>query len=93
MGKYSVALSDEARKHLKLWHKSGNKVVIKRIERIIRELEEHPQTGIGKPEQLKYQMTGLWSRKLDDKNRIVYDIRESEVSVYILSAKGHYTDH
>lgn len=92
MGKYSVDLSDEAKKHLKLWHKSGNKVVVNRIERIFDELAEHPQTGIGKPEQLKHQFSGLWSRKLDEKNRIVYDIRESEIAVYIVSARGHYAN-
>lgn len=92
MGKYSVDLSDEAKEHLKLWHKSGDKAVIKRIDRIFEELAEHPQTGIGKPERLKHQFSGLWSRKLDEKNRIVYDIRESEVAVYIVSARGHYAD-
>jgi len=92
MGKYSVDLSDEAKEHLKLWHKSGDKAVTKRIERIFEELAEHPQTGIGKPERLKHQFSGLWSRKLDEKNRIVYDIREREVAVYIVSARGHYAD-
>jgi len=92
MGKYSIAVSDEAKKHLRLWHKSGDKAVIKRIDRIFEELAEHPQTGIGKPERLKHQLSGLWSRKLDDKNRIVYDIQESEVAVYIVSARGHYKD-
>lgn len=92
MGKYSIAVSDEAREHLRLWHKSGDKAVIKRIDRIFEELAEHPQTGIGKPERLKHQLSGLWSRKLDEKNRIVYDIQESKVSVLIVSARGHYKD-
>jgi len=92
MGKYSIAVSDEAREHLRLWHKSGDKAVIKRIERIFEELAEHPQTGIGKPERLKHQLSGLWSRKLDEKNRIVYDIQESKVSVLIVSVRGHYKD-
>jgi toxin YoeB len=92
MGKYSLVLSNEAKEHLRIWHRSGDKAAIKRIEQIFVELAEHPQKGIGKPERLKHQLSGLWSREIDKKNRIVYDIRDTEIAVYIVSAKGHYTD-
>ena len=88
MGKYSVDLSNEAKENLKLWHKSDNKVAIKRIEQIFEELAEHPRTGIGKPERLKHHLSGLWSREIDKKNRIVYDIRDVEIAVFIVSKDG-----
>ena len=53
MEKYSVALSPRVKEELKSIYKSRNKRVIKKIETLIKELSEHPQTGTGKPEQLK----------------------------------------
>ena len=53
---------------------------------------EHPFIGKGKLEQLKHEFSGLWFRRLDEKNRLVYDVREENVTVYVLSAKGHYDD-
>ena len=93
MGRFSVVILPKAETHLKEWKKSGNKTVIKRIELILKELEDHPETGIGKPERLKYQLSEKWSRELDKKNRMIYVIYEFEVIVEISSAKGHYNDH
>ncbi len=92
MGRYTVTLSDTAKKHLALHHRSGNKVIIKRIERIFVELGEHPFTGIGKPELLKHDLSGLWSRRLDEKNRLVYEVNEESITVSVVTAKGHYLD-
>ncbi|MEO6287047.1 MAG: Txe/YoeB family addiction module toxin [Dyadobacter sp.] len=65
MGRYSVTFSDRAKKDLSFLHKSGGKSLIKRIERIFEELGENPYSGIGKPEQLKNNLSGLWSRRID----------------------------
>ncbi|MDP2058823.1 MAG: type II toxin-antitoxin system YoeB family toxin [Flavobacteriaceae bacterium] len=59
MGKYIVILTDTAIKHLQLHKKSGNKVTLKKIETVLTELENHPHTGTGKPEQLKYSTSIL----------------------------------
>ena len=67
MGRYFVVLTDTTKQQLVKLHKSGDKIVIRRIERILNELSEHPFEGIGKPEQLKYEFSGLWSRRLDKK--------------------------
>lgn len=91
MEKYSVALSPRAKEELKSVHKSGNKAAIKKIETLIRELAEHPQTGTGKPEQLK-GVEGVWSRRIDKKNRLIYMIKEDEIIVLVLSVLGHYDD-
>ena len=92
MGRYFVVLTDTTKQQLVKLYKSGDKIVIRRIERILNELSEHPFDGIGKPEQLKYEFSGLWSRRLDKKNRLVYSVTEEIVTVFVLSVKGHYRD-
>ena len=90
MGKYIVTLSETAKLHLALHYRSGQKNVVKRIERIIEELGEHPEAGIGKPELLKNNLSGMWSRRIDAKHRMIYRIEKETITVYVISAKGHY---
>ncbi|GMV77587.1 MAG: hypothetical protein AMXMBFR79_07220 [Chitinophagaceae bacterium] len=71
MGKYLIELSDIAIKHLSQHKKSGNVATINKIETIIEELSEHPYTGTGQPEALKYQLQGYWSRRINHKDRII----------------------
>jgi len=92
MGRYSIDIEKMAKKQLADLYKLGNKADIKKVEVIIMELEEHPETGIGNPEQLKYELSGFWSRRINSKDRLVYKINELEVIVTLLSAKGHYFD-
>lgn len=92
MGKYFVTISESAKVQLVKHYKSGDKALIKRIERIFEELSEHPFIGIGKPEPLKHELAGLWSRRLDEKNRFVYSVVEESITVFVVSAKGHYSD-
>lgn len=92
MGKYSIRVDKEARKDLEKIYRSGNKTDISKIEKIFRELEEHPKTGTGKPEVLKHELVGLWSRQINKKDRLVYEIVDMEVLVIILSVQGHYSD-
>jgi len=92
MEKYKIAVSESAMKHLAKWKKSGQVAAIKKIERIFKELSKTPFTGIGSPEPLQYEFSGLWSRKIDKKNRIIYQVQENIVTVFIISAKGHYLD-
>lgn len=92
MGRYSLKISEKAKKELSILHKSGDKILIKRIEKILEELGDNPYSGIGKPEQLKHNLSGLWSRRLDKKNRLVYEVIEEIVTIYIVAVKGHYSD-
>jgi toxin YoeB len=91
MGRYIVEVSQDARKHLQEIHRSGNKSLIRKVEQLFLELSEHPYTGTGKPEQMKY-ISVMWSRRLDKKNRIRYAVSEEFSTVYVLSALGHYGD-
>ena len=92
MGRYRVITLPRADKDIEDYKKSGNKIALSRIERIFVELELHPQIGIGKPEMLKHDYSGFWSREINKKNRIIYEIKETEVIVKVISAKGHYGD-
>ncbi|MFN8339254.1 MAG: Txe/YoeB family addiction module toxin [Saprospiraceae bacterium] len=66
-------------------------LTIKKLEKITIELTESPYTGIGQPEQLKHHLTGYWSRRLNQKDRIIYQVIEyPEGAVVIVSALGHY---
>ncbi len=92
MEKYSLNVQPNARKHLQIHHRSGDRNTIKRIEQIFEELSEHPETGIGSPERLKHQLTDYWSREINRKDRLIYHIHEATVTVTVISAKGHYSD-
>jgi toxin YoeB len=92
MGKYSVKLAAQAEKDLIQIYKSGDKSSIKRLEQIFSELKESPYKGIGKPKPLKHQYTGFWSRRINKKDRIIYQVNEDIVSVFVVSAKDHNDD-
>ena len=69
------------------WQKQDKKT-IKRINSLIKDIQRNPIAGIGKPEQLKENLSGLWSRRIDDANRIVYRITDDAIE--ILAVKNHY---
>jgi toxin YoeB len=92
MGKYFIELEDIARKDLKSHYKSGNRSTIKKIEKILLELTENPFVGEGRPEELKHNLKGYWSRRINQKDRIVYRVEEEIVTVFVVSAIGHYSD-
>lgn len=67
-----------------------DKKTLKRINTILRDIERNTFDGIGKPEPLKGNLSGMWSRRIDGSNRIVY--YEQDNIIYIVSCKGHYDD-
>ncbi|HWV73820.1 MAG TPA: Txe/YoeB family addiction module toxin [Pseudosphingobacterium sp.] len=92
MVRYSIDIEKKVKKQLANLYKSGNKADIKKIETIFAELEKHPTIGTGNPEQLKYALSGFWSRRINQKDRLIYKIDDLEVVVTVLSAIGHYDD-
>lgn len=92
MGKFEVIVSDKAKKDLLEIRKSGDKASIRKIELIIAELYIHPETGTGKPERLKFDLAGYWSRRINRKDRLIYLIENEIITVTIVSAVGHYQD-
>jgi len=71
-----IIYSDEAERDIKYWKKSGNKIVQKKIQQLLDAINESPFDGIGKPEPLKYNLSGLWSRRINYEHRIVYQVLE-----------------
>ena len=69
------------------WQKE-NKNTLKKINQLIRDIERNPFEGIGKPEPLKGNLSGWWSRRIDDTHRIVYRIKNNYLE--ILQCKEHY---
>ena len=87
---YEVNILPEAEAHI-IWHKrSGNKAVVNKIVNLLEELENHPRSGTGKPEQLKHNLAGKWSRRINREHRLIYTIEDNKVIVEVISAKGHY---
>ena len=61
---------------------------MRRINTLIRDIQRDPFTGIGKPEPLKFNFSGYWSRRIDDEHRIVYKIFDD--NIVIAQLRGHY---
>ena len=89
---YTLVFTEIALTDIKKHKKSGDKVVLRKIEKLLTELMEHPMTGTGQPEQLKHNFAGLYSRRINQKHRLVYSINEEIVTVHVLSAWAHYKD-
>ena len=80
----------QAEKDREYWKKSGNKAIMNKITALVKDIAEHPYTGIGKPEPLKYELAGYWSRRINSEHRIVYSVDEEVVRVYVLSIRYYY---
>jgi toxin YoeB len=67
---------------------SEDKKILKKINELIKDIERTPYEGMGKPEPLKYDLAGLWSRRIDREHRLVYRVGENEILIY--SCRYHY---
>ncbi len=87
-----VIYSEKAQKDREYWKKSGNKAIMNKITALIEDIQLHPFEGIGKPEPLKYELSGKWSRRINQEHRIIYKVTEEDTIeiLDILSLKGHY---
>ncbi len=87
-----VSFAPKAVEHLNYWKRTGNKAIQKKIEQLIIAIQENPFEGIGKPEPLKHDLSGSWSRRINREHRIVYQIFDQNIIVIleIQSLKGHY---
>lgn len=73
-----------------LYWQTQDKKTLKRVNALIKEIQRTPYEGIGKPEPLRGPLSGLWSRRIDQANRIVY--YEQEDVIHLISCLGHYDD-
>ena len=65
-----------------------DKKMLKKINDLIKDIQRHPYEGKGKPEPLKYDLSGYWSRRIDREHRLVYRVDENEIRIY--GCKYHY---
>nr|WP_315158986.1 Txe/YoeB family addiction module toxin [uncultured Flavobacterium sp.] len=80
----------KSKSHLDYFKKTNNQIFLKKIKQILVSIKETPYEGIGKPEPLKHNLSGLWSRRINLEHRLVYEILEDESVILIHSLKGHY---
>ena len=73
-----------------IYWQTQNKKTLKRINQLIKDIGRNPFEGIGKPEPLKGNLTGFWSRRIDEEHRLVYAVEEN--AVLLISCRGHYDD-
>jgi len=83
-----VILTQKAAKDLDYWKKSGDNIKLKRIRILLEVIAQTPYTGIGKPEALKFNYSGMWSRRIDQEHRIIYKVEDSVIQ--IVSLRKHY---
>ena len=73
-----------------LYWQTQDKKTLKRINLLLKDIERNGHDGIGKPEPLKHEMSGYWSREIDEKNRLVYRIQDEKIE--IIHCRTHYHD-
>ena len=76
-------------RQLNYWIKTDKKVANK-IKKLIDVIREDPFDGIGKPEPLRHELSGMWSRRIDRKNRLIYLVTEE--AIILISCLGHYEE-
>jgi toxin YoeB len=70
-----------------LYWQSEDKMILRKINELIKDIERNRNSGLGKPEPLKHELSGYWSRRITDVHRLIYSIDED--NIYIVSCKGH----
>ncbi|WP_369855789.1 Txe/YoeB family addiction module toxin [Candidatus Thalassolituus haligoni] len=82
-----LSWTDEAWNSYVYWQ-TQDKKTLKRINKLITDVQRSPFDGIGKPEALKENLSGFWSRRIDDTNRLVYAVDDTAITV--ISCRYHY---
>lgn len=85
-----LVLLPQAQADRDYWKKTGNTAIMKRISALLADILEHPFTGIGKPEPLKHDLQGKWSRRINKEHRLIYSVSDGKVYVYVFSLRDHY---
>jgi toxin YoeB len=83
-----IIFSPKALDDFEYWRKRGDAVLLKRIEILLVSIQQDPFKGIGKPEPLKYGLSGAWSRRINQEHRIVYRVTDDAIEV--IQLRHHY---
>lgn len=82
-----ITFTDEAWEEYLYWQ-STDKKILKKVNSLIKDIRREPFNGLGKPEPLKYELSGFWSRRITDEHRLVYKV--SDGTMAIVSCRYHY---
>jgi len=82
-----ISFQDDAWEDYLYWQKIDKKI-LKRINTLIKDIKRHPFEGIGKPEPLKHDLSGYWSRRINQEHRLVY--RSDKNNIIVISCRYHY---
>lgn len=85
---WNLKFTDEAWNNGYTYWQDQDEKTLKRINSLIKDIQRSPFEGIGKPEPLKGSLTGFWSRRIDETNRIVYSADDNDIT--IISCRYHY---
>ncbi len=85
-----IKFTDIALEHLEYFKKTNEQSILKKIKQLLEDININQYSGIGKPEQLKYQYKGYWSRRVNREHRMIYKIDKENNLIIIHSLKGHY---
>ncbi len=85
---YELDFTRQTEAEIAFFIKSGNKSILKKINLLLLEITENPFEGSGKPEALKYELFGFWSRRINREHRLVYEVLHDRIVIH--SLKGHY---
>lgn len=83
----TITFTENAWEDYLYWQKT-DKRILKKINILIKEIQRTPFEGSGRPEQLKYDLAGYWSRRIDKEHRLVYQAEENEIKIY--ACRYHY---
>ncbi|MYV05770.1 MULTISPECIES: Txe/YoeB family addiction module toxin [Furfurilactobacillus] len=87
MIKFNIVFSPIAWNEYVAWQQEDKKT-LKRINKLINDIQRQPFAGLGKPEPLTYELSGTWSRRIDKENQIVYSVTDAAITIFQL--KYHY---
>jgi len=85
-----IIYSLKALEDINYWKKTGNKAVQKKISALINDIIAHPYSGLGKPEALKHELSGSWSRRITRVDRLIYQINIENNTLETETLRGHY---
>lgn len=71
-----------------LYWQATDRTILKRINQLIKDIGREPFAGIGKPEPLKHQLSGFWSRRIDSQHRLVYMVKDD--TLFVAQCRDHY---
>lgn len=88
MMKYVLDFTEQANEDIEFHKKSGNVKMLNKIFQLLKDATDTPFEGIGKPEPLRHNLSGFWSRRINREHRLIYEVIENRIVIY--SLKGHY---